>query len=930
LAVGIPLVLSPAPAVTPDQSKEVSKTIIITSRESPMKKQLNGIFYIGALISIGLIAAYLYYIRTDAYIAQQQYTQGIELIQSGEISNGVNILKPLIANEKYSQKVMATYSDLLKTEKLSILNDTDTTNLLKSLSDIPSLKNSVLENAKPLFSKLEKTQAFLAAKVATTIANTSNKEKEIEQYRLQAHHLYQQDLKPFNDDYILALEFALLNEAYGQCAQCETVLKPHQQELLKNEGARVLGQYYARSNQIDEAYALLHPYTQDKLALYQEAERAYEEELDNIWTTSIAELNQNKAPEAFYTRYDAANKEQQQVMVDEYYNNNVKNSISAQNKRNNYQEQANIVPVALDLGIVMLNRAANISDETERQRELSATEEIFLSVKGYAGNTDEYQLYLGQVYFWLGQEEKGNVLFNKLAEKYQRNHNVLYSLSSTLRNLGDHALALSYATEAYEKAPLGQEKQAIAYQLNLISRDIDEKISWLEKSDTTQAYVQADLYSKQAIKAEQDNKFKTAESLILKSLQAYEGLEETSTNLNNSALVHMQLFYLNGNESSYKAALDNMDKAVALTPDDPIVLYNSSNYHIAKVYRDILLEYFNKDFLSSVSSLSLFRYIYKNEGEKQKFRELMLQHKSFKKWHSYIQRAITLSPKDSQFITGAYKIYEFVDLNDELKKLSLKAANGKYDKSNNEKFIAEYRNKRNDEDLAKNIKNSLSKVSEDLKRFTKDKYPKEHSYLRNREIQIELQWASIKSSLLNTEGLAKKAKNLTDNYKSSATHSAYLSSLLSDIVNDSKKANIAFKKLHEEYYRILSNENIIAITAMTSPEYKQYISSSSKMRLLIDEKIITRKNFPTSSMQFWLLLHALDHDYKTQEQQNILENQTFSYGMILEEKTNANKEDLTMNRYIQMLINNKDNDAKTLLKEAINEGVDLPEEMLAI
>ena len=192
------------------------------------------------------------------------------------------------------------------------------------------------------------------------------------------------------------------------------------------------------------------PYSNSHLDNYRRAETTYEQVTDTLWNDTIEFLNQGNAPDSFYEQYEAADEVGQNDLVNEVYNQRFDESRAVADALANYQRAAKVVPVVLDLGIVRLGLATRSADTNERQQHLAAAESLFLSVKGYAGDTDDYQLYLGQVYYWLGKVNDGDELFNALINKYERSPYVLASVSDVLRDLGATERAVGYIDEAYE------------------------------------------------------------------------------------------------------------------------------------------------------------------------------------------------------------------------------------------------------------------------------------------------------------------------------------------------------------------------------------------------------------------------------------------------------------------------------------------------
>ena len=235
-----------------------------------------------------------------------------------------------------------------------------------------------------------------------------------------------------------AIELALFYESQGRYDEIEPLLSPHAQNLGTTEGARVLGQQYAYENRIEASYELLLPYTTEKLKEFHRADKRYSAALDQVWDETLKYLNDGKAPKKFYRDHDKANEAEQQQMVDDVFAKRRDRSPAVKTALKNYQDAAAVAPVALDMGLVMLRRAQTLTNPEERRSELERAEETFLAIRGVAGESDQYRLYLAQVYYWLGKPGEGKALFEELLEARERNFETLYSVGSLLRDLGAH------------------------------------------------------------------------------------------------------------------------------------------------------------------------------------------------------------------------------------------------------------------------------------------------------------------------------------------------------------------------------------------------------------------------------------------------------------------------------------------------------------
>ncbi len=437
-----------------------------------------GLFIIVLVFVGGYFLYHQYRTSTPEFLAKQQYDQGIQLISESHLEEGFKHLKvasnsDTIHSEPAKQKMIELLTDNQYLEKLPPEQVTST---IKEWLDMNKLPADFIKTVEQLYQHYEKTHAYQAQELAHVMMNLTDSEEVFNQYGQKRYKLLTDLIINQSDDLALTIELAKLDEQINQCKECQILLEEHKAELATTEGARILGQVYAYQNNIEEAYRLLSPYINQHLTKYLEAEKAYNKLLNKIWEKSLQDLDDGYAPQSFYDKYEKASKEEQNQLINEFYQERTKTK-EVEQKLIDYRKAAFIAPVALDFGIVLLNRATGFSDTKKREEELKKSENMFLSIKNYAGDTDDYRLYLGQVYFWLGKESAGNELFDSLLKKYDRSHQILYSLSETLRNLGAVTKAKEYIMEAYNKAEEKNYKETYAHQISFLVNDTDEKIS---------------------------------------------------------------------------------------------------------------------------------------------------------------------------------------------------------------------------------------------------------------------------------------------------------------------------------------------------------------------------------------------------------------------------------------------------------------------
>ncbi len=452
--------------------------------------------------------------------------------------------------------------------------------------------------------------------------------------------------EPQNVD--LASRLALIYEGREEMEKCTTLLTPHKERLGGSEGARILGQIYARQGDAEASFPLLAPYTEDRLKRLHTAEQAYEGAVEAAGKRAVDELNDGQGPPSFYRRYQAAGAEtEKQAMVRDYVASCVRENPAIQAKQEALMREASVVPVALDLGIVRLRRAQAMAEEAARRRELEAAERTFLAIRGLAGESDAYRLFLGQVDYWLGKHEEGRKLLDELLASKQRGFETLMSVSRTLREVGAASEARELSEEAYNSETDQTKKHQAAAMRALILLDLDDEIKWLGRADPSDAYVKASLSAARGHKALSEGRNEEAARHLREAIAVYSTQVQNVFTVNNTALAYLSLFQATGEHEAYDKSIEMLDKAVALRPSDSILLFNSGTALLDGALTEIIGDRIDLRRLHERGSLELFSFLYKDAAGREPFQQRVRTHAGIAKALAYLDKVLVLSPKNA-------------------------------------------------------------------------------------------------------------------------------------------------------------------------------------------------------------------------------------------------------------------------------------------
>lgn len=443
----------------------------------------------------------------------------------------------------------------------------------------------------------------------------------------------------------LVSDLALILERRGDLEGCESALAPVREKLGELEGARILGRIYAAKDRIEEAQAVLSPYVEGRLKRMQAIEKDYHESFAAAVAQVVKELRGGRAPGFDYGRHRSAAEEEQNAQVAAYIGERMAGDPLIQSKLDGLKAACEVVPVALDLGILRLRRAQSLADLPARQRELKSAEETFLAIRGQAGESDAFRIFYGQVCYWLGKQKEGAKQFEDLLQAHQRAGDMLIRVSQALRGVGDEAQARELAEEAHAKETDPRKKHEAARFRALIPLDLDDEIRWLRLADAGDAETFASLQLSLGRKAAQEGRTREAIACFRKAIAGYARLPKSSSTLNNGALAQAMLFSMTGNRADFTKSARMMEEAVALQPDNSILLANAAQRLMESAVLDLAGESIDFRMLEEPGSLNTLRLFYADQEGHRALFERLGSNAGFRRAVSLYEKVTVLAPR---------------------------------------------------------------------------------------------------------------------------------------------------------------------------------------------------------------------------------------------------------------------------------------------
>lgn len=508
----------------------------------------------------------------------------------------------------------------------------------------------------------------------------------------------------------IRIDLALLHEEFGRTEGAFDLLAPSADKLGSGEGARLYGHLLLEAGRAEEALPHLESYLANRTGEWNRESQQFQEEYQTARQRVFDELNLRGGPSGFKDRYDAANENAKQQMVEEYVTQQMAVDPRWLAAQKRYQKSGAIVPTIMDLGTARLRVAQAATDPAKRKDLLKGAEETFLSLRNVAGESDEFRLFLGQIYFWSSREAEGRKLFDELLEAKRRNLPTLVNRANIFREVGENNDATKLLDEAFPKATTPDEKATVVSIRSMLARSTDERIEWLSKAGDSSPGIAIKLAEARAEKAEETGDLKRARIYYHQALEGYRKQELNSASLNNSALIYRSLYRLDGRQEDFEKVAELLANAVDLQPANSILTSNASSAQMDVAVIRLVGNQVAPKLLQYDLGINSLRYLYQGEAQRSARVAAMQADPNFRKATTLLWDALLLSPKNIDLYSLGAGLFYWTGDEASLERLLAKANEQEFDFTGQQADVSRYLKGERDAQLEINLRAQKERV----------------------------------------------------------------------------------------------------------------------------------------------------------------------------------------------------------------------------
>lgn len=585
-----------------------------------------------------------------------------------------------------------------------------------------------------------------------------------------------------------------------------------------------------------------------------------------------------------------------------------------------------MVPAALDLGILLLRRAQSRPDAATREADLKKAEKVFLAIeKDEEATSKEYRVSLGRVYYWLGKHQEGRKKFDEVLAAENRSYQMLMYIGYVLREVGARGEACTLVEEAYNKEQDRDKKFQAAISRYLLAIELDEKIVWLQRSNPEDPDVKANLCEAKAEQALRENKVGEAEEQLRQAIDLYSRRPESAAILNNSALVHLSLYHLTGDKKLLDKASTMMDRAVALSPRDSILLGNAASALIDAALRDVVGDAIDLKAIKQSIDHSLLAYLYADQAGKDRVIERLRSHPATVKATSFLERLLILSPKSPHVYRRLRSLYDDQRNVDKLRELSAALDKGQPDFSAEQKTAREYFAGQKDEMIRKESAGQMARLAKVVKETEAGRrgltYAVAAAELAEMQMRLDMAGQAVNADEVVTLAEAAHAAAPSD-----GTRRRLELALLFRAGRTLAKNDPAYAALASRTHRTLEPKDQVAVTLMKTGKPRQTVLDNADVKRVVELVRQSRQQFPGDPSKWaWAILRAVDNGEAEQLAKVIRADRLEAVLQALDVKLSPYSAATALRAYWSRQVAGDEAAGRAILKQFAARGVPMPD-----
>jgi hypothetical protein len=891
------------------------------------------VFALLAAIIAGGLYCWDLYTRSPAYIARQKLEQGDALAAGGQVAEAARLYRevalgtssPKADSSAAVERVRALLERSAAPEPLSELAGVIATAVALDVAGRwPQPASGLYQQAMALQAQRAASDPAGGLAIVDAVAPLAPQAEDINTVR---RGLLEKLVTAHPSDVDLASRLAAVYEAQGHEDLSVKLLEPLRTRLGTSEGARILGIADARHDRFESALLLLRPYTQARLDSFRAAETALASAVQTAQQDILEHLRNERPSEFDFERYSGSTEAERSAQLELYVTGKLKGDPDVEAAQERLAQVSSVVPAALELGTILLQRAQGQTDPKARKADLDDAERYFLAVGSFAGDNQAVQLNLAQVYYWQGKHREGKSKVDDVLKAGRRDPSLLLQVSEMLRQVGSDTDAKTLAEEAYNSAQASELKQNAAIQRGLLTADLDEKVLWLGRGNPSHPAVKAMLSEGKAEQAISRGDDATAIAQLREAAGLYDSMPESPQVLNNAAITLFRLANLTGDQQHYERGLTKIERASKLDPKNVLTMANAGTFLLQEALRDVIGPSIDVALLKDDPDVKMLSFLYNDVTGRKAIVERVRSHSGVNRAIGMLDKAVLLAPGRDGLYKLLNDLYAFRGEVDRQRALVRRLEQAALDQSAEIARWREYLSGSRDDELHKRATANFARDQATLDAARAKKHQPTFAAaaagaVRNRYSSYAIGLDADRDAAV---ALAEEAYAAAPSYGS---RSALITSLLFRAGGRLARSQPAYAKLEAKTRRSTGDAYLIGFVLGADSPVREAASIDPDVRRAIDLVREAYRQDPQdeASAWAWSLLRAVYPQDAAKMAETYLKDESSQISRAIKRRVEPCDASVPLNAYWVAQMQGKVPDSRPVIEEYAARGVPLPVE----
>ena len=454
-------------------------------------------------------------------------------------------------------------------------------------------------------------------------------------------------------------------------------------------------------------------------------------------------------------------------------------------------------------------------------------------------------------------------MFDELLAAHNRQGDLALAVASTLRDVGVSSEARTLAEELYQKETDKEKKYKAARMVAATGLETDEEIKWLKRCDPKDQDAKASIQRLLGTKALDEGRDDAALAHFRSATEIYNAMPESTSVLNNSALVWLTLADVTGDPDDFKQAVVRMEKASTMSRADSILLLNTASTLATAALGDAVRNTIDLRMLKSTGSFDLLPYLYRDAAGRQKVVNGLKQSADMKRALEYFERTMLLAPRSPQGYTMACRFYDFTRDKEAMATLKKRMASVTLDlEDQREQALKHFRGER-DAELLKTYQKSIDRSRKTLV-AARAKGGVTRAVAAGQLADLLEEGADV-GMAINADELVALAEEAVQAAPSAGSNGDLRGALLFRAATNLARSDATLAAMLKRSQRTLSPGDVLAVAVEKPGPLRDKVVANADVQRVQQSILETRKNFPDESTSWhWAFLQASHPDVARQ------------------------------------------------------------------